>query len=260
MSGLSSPEWLLLLFIALGAYVQSIAGFAMAMLAVALGSALTDLPLPLITATTMLCALVNVVGGLHGQYRYVDWPGWRAMTLMQVPGVWLGLWLLSWLSSSAELVLQLLLGLFVIGAGVAMLLRPAPQDRRSASIGFAMIGGTGGVLNGMFAAGGPLAGWFLYRQPLPVERIRATLLAYFMVGSGTRVLTVAVTGGFDRQVLRMAVFALPATLLFTWLGRAYPPRLGPAATRRAVFLLLLVSGGLILASAARDSGMWARLW
>ncbi len=250
---MTSAEILLLAFIALGAYVQSIAGFAMAMLAVALGAAFTDLPLPLVTTTTMLAAFVNVVGGLHGAYHHVDWRGWRAMTLLQVPGVWLGLFLLSRLSADADHLLRLLLGGFVVAAGLAMMLRPAPRAARSSRPAFAFTGGVGGVLNGMFAAGGPIAGWFLYRQPLPAEAIRATLLAYFMVGSGTRVLSVGLGGGFDAQVLRLAAFAIPVTLLFTWLGRAFRPPLGDAATRRAAFSLLLASGGLILADAL---GAW----
>ena len=246
---MSLAELLLLAFIALGAYVQSIAGFAMAMLAVALTAAFTSLPLPLVTSTTMLAAFVNVVGGLHGAWHRVDWRGWRAMTLLQVPAVWLGLWLLGWLSADAGHVLRLLLGGFVLAAGLAMMLRPAPRALRSPALSFALVGGTGGVLNGMFAAGGPIAGWFLYRQPLPAEVIRATLLAYFMVGSGTRVLTVALTGGFDAQVLRLAAVAIPVTLLFTWLGRAFRPPLGDVATRRAAFALLLASGALILLDA-----------
>jgi uncharacterized membrane protein YfcA len=247
---MTSPELLLLAFIAFGAYVQSIAGFAMAMLAVALAAAFTPLPLPLVASTTMLAAFVNVVGGLHGLYHHVDVRGWRAMTLVQVPAVWLGLALLHWLSTDAALVLRLLLGTFITGAGLAMLLHPQPQPERSPAAAFAAVGGVGGVLNGMFAAGGPIAGWFLYRQPMRADAIRATLLAYFMVGSGTRVLSVAVTGGFDAQVLRLAAIAIPVTLVFTWLGRAFRPPLGEAATRRVAFSLLLVSGVLILVDAA----------
>jgi hypothetical protein len=63
------------------------------------------------------------------------------------------------------------------------------------------------------------------------------------------VLTVALTGGFDAQVLRLAAVAIPVTLLFTWLGRAFRPPLGDVATRRAAFALLLASGALIIVDA-----------
>lgn len=255
---MSAQELWFLAFLALGAWVQSVAGFAMAMLGVALGAAFTNLSLPLITATTMLATLINIVGSLHGVRRHIDWRRWRQLVVLQIPGVWLGLQALHWLSAGAEVWLRVLLGGFVLCAGTAMMLRPLPRTQPSAAAAAVVTGGIGGVLNGLFGAGGPIAGWFLYRQPMSADQIRATLLAFFLVGTGMRTLTVGISGGIDADVMRLTAVALPATLLCTWLGRAYRPPLGERGTRRFAFTLLMVSGVLILIDAARTAsgGHW----
>ncbi|HBK17026.1 MAG TPA: hypothetical protein DDZ38_00200, partial [Gammaproteobacteria bacterium] len=53
---------------------------------------------------------------------------------------------------------------------------PNPRGGRSRSPQTFVVGFLGGTLGGMFAASGPIIGWFGYRQPLPVGAIRATLL------------------------------------------------------------------------------------
>jgi uncharacterized membrane protein YfcA len=254
---MSAEELLFVAFLALGAWVQAVSGFAMALLGIALAAACTDLPLPLVTATTTLAALVNIVGSLHGRLRHVDWPLWRQMSLLQVPGVWLGLGALAWLDGAAATALHVLLGAFVLATGIAMMMRPQPSAQRSTAAAAVAAGGLGGLFSGLFGAGGPATAWFVYRQPLAAESIRATLLAWFLVGGVVRTLGVAASGGLDAAVLRLAAAALPAALLGTWLGRTYRPARDLAA-RRFAFTLLMLSGALILLDAGTRAAAAAR--
>ena len=112
-------------------YVQSVTGFAMGMIIIAVigGSRLMDIPT--LTATASLLSLANVVLALRGNVQHIHRPlfGWLAMG--QIPAIFVGVWLLTTLDNNARWVVELLLGLFVTLGSLSMLLRPQPLARLS---------------------------------------------------------------------------------------------------------------------------------
>jgi uncharacterized protein len=137
---------------------------------------------------------------------------------------------------------ELLLGCFVIVGSLSMLVRPRPRPRLSPPWACLTAGFSGGILAGLFAASGPVLGWFNYRQPLSVAQIRTTLLAGFALTTSLRTVVVGATGGLTAEVWIMFATGLPLVLLGTWAGRSLPPPVSDATLKRLAFGLLLIMG------------------
>ncbi|MFW6094751.1 MAG: TSUP family transporter, partial [Pseudomonadota bacterium] len=231
-----------LLAAVVGSYVQSVTGFAMGMiiLAVMVGAGLVSVPV--ITAVVSLLALVNILLALQGQGHHLERPmfGWMALGLL--PAVAVGVVVLEHLDARAQWILESLLGLFIVGGSLSMMIRPRPLTRVSPWWACLVAGFSGGLLGGLFSASGPVMGWFNYRQPLTVAQIRATLLASFSVTTTFRTGVVAYAGGLTAEVWALFFAGLPLVLLGTWAGRSFPPPVSDAALKRLAFALLLVMG------------------
>ena len=253
---LESPLLTLLTFLALvfiGGYVQTVAGFAMGMILIAGSSALQLYPLPVTAAVVSLVSFLNIVLSLTGHLDRVRARAFLAMLIGQLPMLAVGVWLLMWLDSSAERVLRMLLGGFILAGCTAMMIRPEPLPRVSSSAAFAVAGMGGGLLGGLFSAAGPVLGWFVYRQPWRVAEIRATLLAAFAVSTVARTGVVGADGGLTGEVWTLTAWSVPLVLVSVWLGRRFPPPLGERALRRAAFALLCAMGGWILLAALLET-------
>jgi len=237
-----------LLAIFVGSYVQAVAGFAMGMIIVAVVGGLRLLDLPTLGAIVSLLTLSNVALALRGQTHHIHRKliGWLA--LGQVPAIYLGFFLMTWLDGNSRWILELCLGLFITIGGLSMSLRPLPWTDESGWVGAFATGVTGGLMGGMFSASGPVLGWFMYSQPLPLTIIRATLLASFAITTSVRTVFVGLDGGLTTHVFGLAAAALPVVILGTWLGRYFAPPVDEGVIKRAAYLLLLGMGVWILAT------------
>jgi uncharacterized membrane protein YfcA len=238
-----------LLAVLFGSYVQAVAGFAMGLLIIATTASACLVDLPTASAVVSLLSFVNIALSLRGHYHLVHGRVFRALAWGQAPAIVLGVWLLGVLSSQANFALEVLLATFLIAGSGSMMFRPRLRATVSSTPAAVAAGAAGGMLGGLFAASGPVIGWFCYRQPLPVTEIRATLLGCFAVSTAIRVVTVGVAGDLDRDVLTLAGTSLPVVLIGTWLGRNRPPPFAENTLRRLAFLLLTLMGLWILGSA-----------
>lgn len=251
---MDSAGWLIFLgAVFAGSYVQSVSGFAMGLIVIAVVGASGIISLPVLTAAASLITMVNVVVALKGHTQHIDRRifGWLAVG--QLPAIGVGVWLLTWLDRDAQSVLALLLGLFITLGSLSMMLRPRPLETPSANWACLTAGLAGGVVGGMFSASGPIMGWFNYRQPLPLVVIRATLLCSFALTTSTRTVVVGVQGGLTAEVLWLSAVAVPLVVLGTWLGREMPPPVAEETIKRGAFGLLLLMGLWILGQALIDT-------
>jgi uncharacterized membrane protein YfcA len=109
-------------------------------------------------------------------------------------------------------------------------------------------GVAGGFVGGLFSGSGPVLGWFNYRQPLPLNAIRATLFASFALTTFIRTVVVASQGGLTSEVWLYSALALPLVVAATWLGRHFPPALPEASMKRLAFGLLMAMGLWLIVS------------
>jgi len=238
---------IIVLGVLLGSYVQAVTGFAMGMILIALASSTQALPIPAVTAVVSLLSLVNVTLALRGQLHHIEGRLVVWLAAGQLPAIWAGVALLERLHSSDRQLLELALGGFIVLGSLSMMLRPQPRAALSAPLACIGAGIAGGLLGGMFSASGPVIGWFSYRQPLPVDVIRATLLCTFTLTTSVRTLVVGVQGGLSSEVWVLGAIGLPLVLLGTWAGRQFRPPLSEAGMKRLAFGLLLSLGSWILA-------------
>ena len=187
------------------------------------------------------------------------WIAWRQR--QHIAGALLGREVLPWalvgfpvgllLFQSAETaVLQRLLGLVVSALAILALLatlrrgagtpRPLPP---AASRAFLV---SGGFVQGLFASGGPLVVYVLSRRALDKGAFRATLCLLWVLLNTTLLLSYGLGGRFDGATLRLTAWAVLPALLGLALGSRLHDRLQAASFRRAVDLVLLASGVVLL--------------
>jgi uncharacterized membrane protein YfcA len=130
-----------------------------------------------------------------------------------------------------------------------MMLRPHSKSAVSPWYSSLGAGIAGGIVGGMFSASGPVLGWFNYRQPLPLNAIRATLFASFALTTLLRTVVVGSQGGLTSDVWLYSALALPLVVAATWLGRHFPPALPEVSMKRLAFGLLVMMGLWIIVSA-----------
>ena len=125
------------------------------------------------------------------------------------------------------------------GAGVALLagaelrraLRPPPREvplSRAASVGALL---AGGVVHGVFGAGGPLIVYVAGRRGLDKRAFRATLSALWLLLNAALIARWVADGTCTARTLRDALWLAPALLAGTALGTALFKRLPPRGFR-----------------------------
>ena len=235
--------WLVIIAaVFVGSYLQSVIGFGMALIVVAIARITNSLDFHTLTASVSLIALVNIVVALSGNRNLISTQLLGLLILGQLPAVALGLYALHHLSINALAFLEILLAAFLICGSVASVYRPRPSRNLSRTPGILFAGAMAGLTGGLFAASGPVMGWFAYRQPLRLPMIRATLLAFFAVGCISRSVMVAATGGLSREVIAFSLIAVPATVLGAWLGIVAKPAISDETTKKIVFISLIAMG------------------
>ena len=246
------PEATLILFsliVLLGSLVQTLTGFAMGMLIVACVGALRMVDLPTLAAVVSLLTIINVGLALRGKLGQVDRHLFTWLALGQVPAIVVGVALLDWLHGNAYRALEATLGVFTLAGAVSLYFKPAPWRHVAGRLQSWLAGSAGGLVGGLFSASGPILGWFAYRQPLPVEVIRATLLMCFAITTTTRTLVVGVGGGLTYQVGVYAAVGIPTVVAGTLFGRWLTPRVRADQIKQGANLLLGLLGLIILVRA-----------
>ena len=240
---------LLWALVGLAAWLQTLTGFAFGLILMGGVGMLGLIPLPEAAILSGLLTILNGLMVVRREWRAVDRPALGLFMAGGLPGLGLGYGLLLWLAGGAIHLLQLLLGAVILGASIQMMRRPPGLARRSPAGGFLATGFLGGVMGGLFSTAGPPVIWQMYRQPVPLAAVRATLLSVFVLNGVARLGLVLGSTGIPAAVLTATAGALPVTVLATWFARRYPPPLSAEAMRRLAFGLLFLSGLALLVPA-----------
>jgi uncharacterized membrane protein YfcA len=231
----------LLLIVAAGAYVQTVAGFAFGLIFMGVTGSLNLLPISTAAIIVSLLAFINTGTALIGNHKQAHWPAVIATLVASLPAMGIGYWLLNYLSENALSVLRHLLGVTIFICALMILKPPREGSKASPLFVYGFYGAMGGVLGGLFATTGPPLVFQFYRQPLTIPVIRDSLLAIFLISSACRTAIVTLSDQMTGDVLWIAGFALPVVILATILGRRFPPPLPEKTIRQGVFLLLVLS-------------------
>ncbi len=231
-----------LMMVALGAFIQTITGFAMGLVIIGGVTLLGLADVGFAAAVISLISLVNTGVALRSTYKHVNYAYLRDISISLVPAMVVGVLLLNYLSTAAYDLLKAILGLVIIVAGILLMLQPVPRDKPAARPWVFLTGSIGGVIAGLFSAGGAPLAYFMYRQPLVLVTIRATLLSFFAVSTFGRSVIIGIDGQLTQEVLITAVVSVPVVILVTMSTLRVADRVPDAMVRRIVFLLLILMG------------------
>ena len=235
----------LILFLAVTAacaWLQAVSGFA---LALGLLGAMTEFHLTPIPVTAVVVSLLGLAGSLvalASERRAVQWRRLAPIALGMLPSVGLGVWLMDRLATEATSTLQVLLGVFIVLGGALMLTRPVTREQPAPRHTGLLAGLFGGLFGGLFAAIAPPVVYHLYREPMTVDAVRATLHALIVVGVVMRMSFVSVFSEVQPLALELVLYALPVVVVATLAGRHFTPELSGATQRRIGVVLLMLLG------------------
>ncbi len=240
---------LLLGVVALATYAQTVTGFAFGLILMG-GAVLLNLaPVAMVAIMISMLSLFNCAMALYKNYGNIDR---QIVILCSISGfvtLIFGVWVLNVLSEHHVHWLQIILGVAIILSSLMLIFRPKPRPNRAGKASFLFYGGLSGFMGGMFSTSGPPLVFHFYRQPLSQAVIRDSLLLIFSINSIQRIAVVGYQGAITLPILIVTATAIPTVLVFTWLGRRFPPPVSDAAMRRSAFILLLLSGVSLCLSA-----------
>ena len=235
-------EWgtVLLLGLALlvGAFVQSSIGFGMAVVAAPFLVVATPelMPGALLVANFGL----PVVQLLHGA-RDIAWRplGWALAARLALTPV--GVVIVAVLSVRAISVVVGVLILATVAASVSTLdLRPTARNAAAA-------GAIAGVAGTAASIGGPYLALVLqHERP---ERLRATMAAFFLVGTAMAIVGLTAAGEFTREQLLSGLVWVPFTALGYAAAAPARARLDRERLRRVVLAFCVVAGASVIVRA-----------
>jgi uncharacterized membrane protein YfcA len=237
-----------LALVVFGAYIQTIAGFAMGLVIMG-GVTVFDLaPVSFTAAVVSILSLANTSIALRYSHKFVNRRVAGYVCLGLLPALFVGVYLLGILGEASYEWLRRVLGCVIIVAGTLLILKPAPWKNCSGSIAVTCWGVAGGIAGGMFSTGGAPLAFFMYRQPIELNVIRATLISIFVVTTFGRTLVITLTDQLTSEMLVMSGVAMPLVLITTVAARKISPAGADHGIRRMVFVLLILIGISLVAA------------
>lgn len=231
-------------FILLAYTLEAVTGFGSIVIALSLGALL----LPIDQLLPVLVPLnIGMTGYLVWRHRaQID----RSLLLGTIlpgmlAGTLLGYWLLPYLDAA---LLKRGFGLLILwfaGRELWRLRHAAALPLRPQWLTRAITFGAG-ISHGLFASGGPLLVYGLAGTPLNKARFRATLVTVWFTLNSLLTLAFLLDGRLQPALPQVLAYA-PLLLVGLWLGERLHRRFDERHFRLAIYVLLLVTGFLLLA-------------
>ena len=223
-------------------------GFGGVILSLTLGALVLpiDQLLPLLVPVSCLVTGALVVRG----WRQID----RRLLLgtllpLMIPGAALGFALFQWASGAWLARAYGVLVVLLAAVELRRALAPAADGQAPAPLGRGAAAGwigAAGVVQGVFASGGPLLVYAVSRMGLDKGAFRSTLSMVWLALNVGLTAAYLLNGRLSADALPRLAVLLPVAVLALALGEALHHRLDPRRFRVAVQALLLVAGGALL--------------
>ena len=153
------------------------------------------------------------------------------------------------LAAYQSVLLKKVMGVLVILFALKSLLERGEVRslRPNRIVGF-ITGVVSGLLSALFGAGGPVAVIYFNYGLRGKERVRATLLFYFLLLQIWVFITYVYAGLIGPGVLRLGALILPSSTIGMILGSKVQASISEATFKRAVAITLLITGALLTVS------------
>ncbi|GAA5221970.1 sulfite exporter TauE/SafE family protein [Membranihabitans marinus] len=221
--------------ICLGFFVQSMIGFAGAL--VALPVLLTVMSMPDAIATISLFYLFSSVEMVIKNWKNIQFKIILKLTLVSIVGIGLGIYVLSF---SKPLFLKKILGVFILMYVIYSLLKYS-KDIRLPKLTIPL-GFLGGFFSGLFSTGGPLYVMSVRNTVTDSKSIRATMIGILALVSLVRVPMLSINGILTKSHLQHSIIILPFFFAAQFLGTKAYGKLNENSFKNILLLLLAISG------------------
>lgn len=228
-----------------GGFVNGVAGFGAAMIAMPLIAPFIDLTIAVPSCTLIVLTLNCQVGWTFR--KYIEWHYVKGIFIGAIPGVILSVFALQYLS---EQMLKIGMGSFIFFYALWSLF----ADKGGKKI----ISPAWGYLSGLLSStlgmafgfnGPPLAAYIAY-SGCPAKAVKGLLGAGFIITGVFIVGAKALTGQIDSKVMLIYLAATPAVLVGSKLGIWLSSSLNEYSYRKILFLSLAAMGLNIVWKAA----------
>ncbi len=190
---------------------------------------------PLVALVSTLISLIILVRN----WRLVDFRMIWRFIVAAACGVPVGLF---YLTRVPEPIMQMLLGLLLIGFSLYNLRRPSHVRMRVPPQAAYAFGFAAGALGGAYNTVGPMLVMYGYLRGWPPEQFRATLQSCFFPAYGSIVIGHGLAGLITPQILQYFVLSLPLICLAIYLGGRFHTSIPQAQFTRYVNVALLLIG------------------
>jgi uncharacterized protein len=237
---------LFLLLVAIGAFIQTVSGFAMGLIIIAGATLLGLEEIAFSAAVISIVSLLNSAVALRTTHRRIDFHFLKWITITLVPGLFVGVLLLDYLTNTYYYALRLILAATIITAGIVLMARPSLYKEQSGRAETVLFGALGGIIGGLYSAGGTALAYHMYRQPIDVAVIRATLLSFLLVSTFIRTVLIAIAGQLSMDIIITSLISVPLVVVVTLLTGRFLHHIPDRVVRNLVFVLLTGLGVMLL--------------
>nr|WP_299626898.1 sulfite exporter TauE/SafE family protein [uncultured Tenacibaculum sp.] len=231
---------ILILAIFLGFFIQTVVGFAGAL--IALPILLIGMSLQDAIAYLALFYLYSSIILVSKEWKNIDRPVILKLVLATIIGVGIGIWVLQF---GKPLILKKLLGAFILLYVVYTTFLIKNEGVKNPKLGF-VFGLFGGFFSGLFSTGGPLYVMVVKNAVVDMKVFRATMIGVLGLITLTRVPILYAQDILTLHHVYDSLLVIPIFLLATFLGKKMYSKLNENALKKMVLSLLFVSGIVLL--------------
>jgi len=230
---------LLIIGIFVGFFIQTIIGFAGAL--IALPFLLLVMPLPSAIAYLSIFYLISTPYYVYKEWGHIDKHLLKKLAISSLVGVITGIILLIY---TKPIVLKKALGVFII-LFVLNSLRPKKERHVGSKLKYTF-GFLGGFFSGVFSTGGPLYVMVVKNATPNVQTFRATMFGVLGLVTLVRIPVLAIGGILTLGQVYNSLFVLPFFILAIFLGKKVYSKLNEVLLKNIILGLLAMSGILLL--------------
>ena len=224
------------LVVFLAVFTQSLSGFGVALVAMALLPSLIGIHVatPLVAVVALAMETVLVLYYRHSLEVRAVW----SIALAAVLGTPLGV---IFLARVDERIALTILGLVIAGYALYALLG-LKMPRLDKPVWAYLAGLFGGLLGGAYNTSGPPVIVYADCRRWPPDKFKGNLQGYFIIVSSAITVSHALNGNFTPQIWRMFLMTLPFIVVGLIAGLSMDRWLNPAMFRKVVLVLLILMG------------------
>lgn len=226
---------ILIVAIFLGIYIQTVLGFAAALVAIPI--LLITLSIQEAVAFVSIIFVVFSIILIYNNWKDIDKKVVGKITIGVILGLLLGIYFLKY---GNPVILKKLLGVFVIlYVGYSFIQKKKIKLFKKMGIPFGFLGG---IFSGLFATGGPLYVAFLHNKIERAKVLRATIIGTLGITNFLRLPILMYNGMVTTELLIYSLYVLPFFLLAIYLGQKTFHKINEKTFKNILLVVLVLVG------------------